>query len=82
MKKLKIIKLKIIKCDSSMKCWYSKKIGKEFYFFDKIFRDSNDIESLWLSKLPTNKYVYLDETNYYNYKRKNKLLEIEKGINK
>ena len=58
-------------------CWYKNKIGKEFYFFNKIFKDDGDkIKSLWKATVPTKYYVYLEDTNYDTQIRKKKLKKI------
>lgn len=78
MKKLKIIKLKILKC-SNENCWYSKKVGKSFYFFHKIFEDDdeNKYKSIYLATAPTDNYAYIDDTNYKSYIRKKKLKKLK-----
>jgi hypothetical protein len=80
MKKLKIIKLKIVKCDDEH-CWYFKKVGQSFYFFDKIFNDDDRYRSIWLATAPTKKYAYIADTNYDIYIRKKKLKKINKNEN-
>lgn len=70
--KVEVIKLKIIKCDDP-DCWYYKKIGKTFKFFNKIFIDDNDIKSIWKASVPTKYYAYLTDTNYNSFVRAKKL---------
>ena len=68
MKKLKIIKLKIIRCTINQDCWYTNKIGKSYYFFDTTFNDDGDnTKSIWKATVPNNKYAYLQDTNYDSY---------------
>lgn len=81
MKKLKVIKLKIIKCDDE-NCWYFKKIGKSLYFFNKPFNDDERYRSLWLATAPTKRYAYISDTNYNMYVRKQKLIKINKNEDK
>ena len=80
MKKIDIVKLRIIKCsasDRSFKCWYKNRVGEELYFFDKPFKDDRDVMGLWRAKIPTKKYVYIEDTNYDMIIRKKKLEQIE-----
>lgn len=81
MKKPKIIKLKILKC-TNPDCWYRKKVGKSFYFFDKIFKDDEGRLSIWRASPPSrssgsgSKYAYLENVNYDMAIRKKKLKKI------
>jgi len=81
MKKPKIIKLKILKC-TNPDCWYNKKVGKSYYFFDKIFTDDEGIKSIWQAKPPKqnsgsgSRYAYLENVNYEMAIRKKKLKKI------
>lgn len=76
MKKLKIIKLKILKC-SNHRCWYFNKVGKSFYFFHKIFEDDDEYKSIYLATAPTDNYAYIEDTNYKSYIRKKKLKNLK-----
>jgi hypothetical protein len=72
---IEMIILTITKC-SGYKMWYHKHIGTKYYFFNKIFKDDQNKKSIWLSKVPTDKYVYIEDTDYKKQIRKLKLLKI------
>jgi hypothetical protein len=78
---VEIIKLKIIKC-SIPNGWYSDRINQKIDFFNFIFRDDGreHKESLYTASLPTRKYAYLDDTNYYSYIRSQKLKKINDKV--
>jgi len=83
-KDTEIIELKIIKCsvDEGF-CWYDSKIGQKFKFWHHIFTDDDDIIGLWVvaykqeGAIFTKDYVYIEDTDYFNYIRKQKLNKIE-----
>jgi hypothetical protein len=78
--KAKIIKLKIVNCTVSTldrkPTWYANKIGRKLKFFNEIFEDSDEILSVWRAEIPVDRYVYLKDTNYNSYIRKQKLKKI------
>lgn len=77
-KKIKSIKLKIVNNTIGEDAWYSNKIGRSFYFFDKPFTDYHGIKSLYKATLPLNHYAYLEDVNYNNHIRKQKLKKLNK----
>jgi len=63
------------------KCWYENKIGKSFYFFDKIFEDDGEHkQSVWKATLPTHYYAHIEDTNYNSQIRKLKLKKINEKM--
>jgi hypothetical protein len=76
-----IIELTIIDCKFPYNCWYYARIGYKFDFWNSIFIDDAGHYSIWVAMdddvSNINEYVRLDDTDYFKYIRRKKLIKID-----